>query len=623
MMLPLSFARPPARRDYAARTALPGSIVPLTVAFAEAAVSGCVATGPRIPGGHAEEVTMRVFIACLGTETNTFSSLPTGELTYLDTALFDGDATPPRAHALQPAAAHLARACRGTEGTRSSEGLCAFAQPAGRTIRRVYEDYRDRILAQATAALPLDLVLVNMHGAMVAEGYDDCEGDLLARLREVIGPDTVLGGELDLHCHITPLMLEAATALITYKEYPHIDIGERAEDLFRLCHDAALGRTRPVMAAHDCRMISMWRTTGERDAGLRRRHEGARRAGRGPRGFLRSRLPVGRRGRGGRQDACGGRRRCGQGGRARRRSRRPALGDSGGDPGPPPWASTRPLTGRLAVDRRAGRAGGRFGQCRRRRTERFHLHPGAPDRARRSRDVASGLYWDPVAVRFCMEAGEGARLNLRIGGKCGPDSGDPVDLTVNVKRIATGADQTFGSARNRIGDAAWVRADGGLDLVLNTIRTQVFHPDAFTAVGLDPADKKIVVVKSTQHFHAGFAPIAAEILYVAAPGAIPPDFAAIPYTKLARSPTGPGWKTPGRHRRHSREAWHRAPVLLSVPRSGWLPVTTHCVALRRALGIGIGCPRWVGTRAPLPHPGPLDSRIRGSSTMASFWHWIY
>ena len=68
-----------------------------------------------------------------------------------------------------------------------------------------------------------------MHGAMVAEGYDDCEGDLLARLRAVIGPDAVMGGELDLHCHITPLMLEAATALVTYKEYPHIDIGERAE----------------------------------------------------------------------------------------------------------------------------------------------------------------------------------------------------------------------------------------------------------------------------------------------------------------------------------------------------------------------------------------------------------
>ena len=143
---------------------------------------------------------------------------------------------------------HIWRAQAEAEGHAVVEGLCAFAQPAGRTIRRVYEGYRDRILAEAQAALPLDLVLVNMHGAMVAEGYDDCEGDLLASLRAVIGEDAVLGGELDLHCHITPTMLEAATALVTYKEYPHIDIGERAEELFRLCRDAALGRCAPVMA---------------------------------------------------------------------------------------------------------------------------------------------------------------------------------------------------------------------------------------------------------------------------------------------------------------------------------------------------------------------------------------
>ena len=164
---------------------------------------------PAVPGDLGEYVIMRVFIACLGTETNTFSSLPTGEQTYRETALFDGDAT---RHAPTPFSKplHIWRERAEQQGHEVVEGLCAFAQPAGRTIRRVYEDYRDRILAQARAALPLDLVLVNMHGAMVAEGYDDCEGDLLARLREVVGPDTVLGGELDLHCHITPLMLEAA-----------------------------------------------------------------------------------------------------------------------------------------------------------------------------------------------------------------------------------------------------------------------------------------------------------------------------------------------------------------------------------------------------------------------------
>ena len=474
---------------------------------------------------------MRVFIACLGTETNTFSSLPTGEQTYRDTAVFDGDAT---RHAPNPFSLplHIWRERAEAEGHDVVEGLCAFAQPAGRTIRRVYEAYRDRILEQARAALPLDLVLVNMHGAMVAEGYDDCEGDLLARLREVIGPDAVMGGELDLHCHTTPLMLEAATALVTYKEYPHIDIGERAEDLFRLCHDAAEGRTAPVMAAHDCRMISMWRTTAEpmRDfvAGMKARE--------GKDGILAVSFGHGFP--------------WGDVAEVGAKTLVVADGDEGkaaalaADLGARLWAmreETRPTAMGIdeAIDRALAVDGGPVVLA----DVSDNAGGGAPSDstfilerliARSVGDAASGLYWDPVAVRFCMEAGEGASLRLRIGGKCGPDSGYPVDLAVTVKRIVTGAKQTFGAARNRIGDAVWVRAGGGLDLVLNTVRTQVFHPDAFTAVGLDPAERKIVVVKSTQHFHTGFAPIAKEILYVAAPGAIAPDFAAIPYTKLAK-----------------------------------------------------------------------------------------
>ena len=474
---------------------------------------------------------MRVFIACLGTETNTFSSLPTGEQTYRDTAVYDDDAT---RHAPNPFSLplHIWRERAEAEGHGVIEGLCAFAQPAGRTIRRVYEGYRDRILEQAQAALPLDLVLVNMHGAMVAEGYDDCEGDLLARLRAVVGPDAVLGGELDLHCHITPLMLEAATALVTYKEYPHIDIGERAEDLFRLCHDAAEGRTAPVMAAHDCRMISMWRTTDE----PMRTFVNDMKAREGSDGILAASFGHGFP--------------WGDVAEVGAKTLVVADGDAdkaaalAADFGARLWAmreETRPTAVGIddAIDRALAVDGGPVVLA----DVSDNAGGGAPSDstfilerliARGVGDAASGLYWDPVAVRFCMEAGEGASLRLRIGGKCGPDSGDPVDLAVRVERIVTGAAQTFGAARNRIGDAVWVRAEGGLDLVLNTVRTQVFHPDAFDAVGLDPASKKIVVVKSTQHFHAGFAPIAKEILYVAAPGAIAPDFAAIPYTKLAK-----------------------------------------------------------------------------------------
>jgi len=157
--------------------------------------------------------------------------------------------------------------------------------------------------------------------------------------------------------------------------------------------------------------------------------------------------------------------------------------------------------------------------------------------ARQIPNVLSGLYWDPVAVRICEEAGEGATLDLRIGGKCGPSSGYPIDLAVEIMKILPKAQQSFAENKAAIGTAVWLRGAHGLDLVINSVRTQVFNPDAFSCLGIDPTEKDIVVVKSTQHFHAGFAPIAADILYVAAPGAITPDFANIPYRKF----TAPYW----------------------------------------------------------------------------------
>jgi microcystin degradation protein MlrC len=81
-----------------------------------------------------------------------------------------------------------------------------------------------------------------------------------------------------------------------------------------------------------------------------------------------------------------------------------------------------------------------------------------------------------------------------------------------------------------MGPAAYVEADG-IHIVLMSIRQQTFTPDAFTGLGCTLDDKRLVVVKSTQHFHAGFAPVAGAIRYVAAPGAIAPEYDRIPYTK--------------------------------------------------------------------------------------------
>ena len=149
-------------------------------------------------------------------------------------------------------------------------------------------------------------------------------------------------------------------------------------------------------------------------------------------------------------------------------------------------------------------------------------------------NVAVACVWDPVAVQLAMEAGEGAQFDLRLGGKMGPMSGDPLDLRVTVGKIAPRATQSWGrgpdKGQSQLGDAVALYSQG-VAVVANTIRTQVLSPDVFTNVGIDPTQKRALVVKSMQHFHAGFAPIAADILYVAAPGALVPDFKLLPYQK--------------------------------------------------------------------------------------------
>jgi len=98
---------------------------------------------------------------------------------------------------------------------------------------------------------------------MVAEGHDDCEGDILSRVRELVGQDVPVGAELDLHSHITTQMLEHADVLVGYKEYPHVDVMQRMIDLFAIVADAAEGKVRPVISMFDCRMVGFFYTTNQ------------------------------------------------------------------------------------------------------------------------------------------------------------------------------------------------------------------------------------------------------------------------------------------------------------------------------------------------------------------------
>lgn len=471
---------------------------------------------------------MKLFTALLGTETNTFSPFLTGWQNFQETYLVRRGE-----HGDKPSAFGLPlvvwRQRAQARGWQVVESLAAFATPAGVTLRPVYEALRDEILHDLRAALPVDAVLVNMHGAMVAEGYDDCEGDLLASIREIVGPHVPIGGELDLHCHLTQQMIESATVLITYKEYPHIDVGERAHEVFNLIEATVEGKVRPHMALYDCGMIGVFHTSRE----PMKQYVAQMQALEGKDDILSVSLahcfPWGDVADLGvrtlvvtnNQPAKGAvlARALGQQIWAIRVAAQPpyqtidgALDQARAYPGGPVVLAD-------VADNSGGGAPNDSTFVLRRLLERG------------MGNAAIGCIWDPVVVAVAQEMGEGVETDLRIGGKMGPMSGDPVDLRVRIGKIAQNATQRFGQGVNKLGDAVALHGPNGIDIVAINHRTQTFSPEVFTNVGIDPTQKKILVVKSMQHFYAAFAPIAAQVLYVSAPGALVPDFKLLDYKK--------------------------------------------------------------------------------------------
>ena len=356
-------------------------------------------------------------------------------------------------------------------------------------------------------------------------------------MREIVGPKAVIAGELDLHSHNTETMIGTADILVTFKEYPHIDTTDRAEEVFTLAADPAEGRTKPVMATFDSRMVSMYRTPVEPMKGFVKRMQSFE----GKDGILS--VSMGHGFPWGDVAEVGARMLViADGDKSRAAALAETLGrelyDMRASTATPHWTAAEDVaqaegakaTRPIVLADVADNAGG-----------------GAPSDStfvlrlldRKAKGALVGLMWDPIAFQIAEEAGEGATLDLRIGGKCGPMSGDPVDMRVTVRKIARNVKQSFGDkgVKMDVGDAVWLQGADGVDVVVNTNRTQLFHPDAYAPLGIDLATYRTLVVKSTQHFCAGFAPIAADVLYVTAPASIEPDFPTSVHRAYGRGST--------------------------------------------------------------------------------------
>lgn len=481
---------------------------------------------------------MHIFLAALAHETNSFSPIPTTLRSFAEGILYrPGDAGESHAAALGFPGYGFLLDVAAQQGDRVTTGLCAWAQPGGPVGRHVYEALREEMLAQIQAAGPVDAVVLVLHGAMIAHGYHDCEGDLLERVRAQVGPGMPVGALLDLHATLTPRMLDSGAVLVACKEYPHTDYLARTRELHAIVTKMAAGHPRPQALLRKVPMLGMFGT------------------GAGP---MRALVD-----------------------RAMQCEAEPGIVSISLIHGFP-WSDT-PATGAavLVYAEPGDAAAARAGQISAELAQTFFSlralgahemlkveealdaalgavgtglvvladssdNPGggaACDSTfilralieRGVRDTALGMLWDPLAVQLAGDAGVGAQVALRIGGKVGPGSGQPLDVLATVTAVRSDARQhgLAGEFTEALGNAVALRV-GGIDIVLNTARQQVFSPECFTQLGIDLQGKRLVVVKSSRHFRARFDAIASATIICDAPGALGSDLARLPYQHIER-----------------------------------------------------------------------------------------
>jgi microcystin degradation protein MlrC len=330
-------------------------------------------------------------------------------------------------------------------------------------------------------------------------------------------------------------MVANANLIIIFKEWPHTDYLDRAGELYALGCAAAEGRIRPTMAVRDCRMLWHFPTVDEPMKGFVEYMKAIERRGAAlsvsfAHSFIWADVPeMGAKmlaitdGDSERASKVAGDL-CSEIWRIRERIGPRYLGiDAAIDRALEPRSA--PVVVADGADGAAGGAPGDATFVLRRLLERGVIN------------AVTGCYWDPIAVLMCQEAGVGARIMLRIGGKLGATSGQPVDVECVVRGVIDEAYQSSPrGSRHELGAAAWVEAQG-VDIVLTTERVATFSRNAFEQFGIVLTSKRIIVVKSSMHFYPSFAPIAAEVVFLSGPGTLPMDPREITYTKA----TGRFW----------------------------------------------------------------------------------
>ena len=415
----------------------------------------------------------------------------------------------------------------------------AAASPSDRVTADAYERIAGDMMRRLQAALPVDGVYLDLHGAMVSEAFDDGEGELLRRVRAVVGDRVPIAVSLDLHANVTRQMIALADAIAIYRTYPHVDMAETgARAAHLLNHMLATGR-RPSKAFHtfdyltgipsQCSFIEPCKSIYELIEALDRRH--------GVTLSFAPGFPMAD------FSECG-MSICGYGADAAAlkiamtelRERivaaekefalelyspedaiRRAM--STGTPGlPTVLADTQDNPG-------AGGNGDTTGLL-------------AALLAIRPTEAVLGMIIDPQAAKSSHEVGLNNTTDFSIGAISGVAGIAPVRARFKVEALGdgnfTGTGPFYRNFRMHMGPMAALRSVDapGVRVVLATTKCQTADQEMFRHVGIEPKRQRIVAVKSSVHFRADFQPIAREVLVVKSPGPALADPAEFAWKKL-------------------------------------------------------------------------------------------
>ncbi len=501
-----------------------------------------LATREKNPCFALESTAMKVVIARLNHETNTFSPVPTPLA-----AFGAGDPHGPAFGAAALTAARGSATAMGAyidraerEGCAIVTPLFAMANPSGPVDASAYRVMCDAIVEAVAAGC--DAIMLDLHGAMVVEDAEDGEGELLERIRK-IAPSTPLALALDLHANVSARMVSLADVVVGFKTYPHVDMYDTGAHAARLLFDMLAGKTQPVVALARPGILAQTLCQNTEIPGAM--HDGVEFA----RGLERHGALA--------ASVFGG-------------FYLADIADAG-------------MSVVVVADRAQAQAQGWADDCSRmlaaRKSEFVFTQTSLGNSVARARAVKHGLtllldhgdncmsggtcdtmdvlaeclrhgmthigagpICDPQAVAQLIEAGAGATVTLALGNKVAmpkisQPAKAPLRLTGQVRAISSGEYTISGPiyTGTRCYMGRTVLYDIGAARIVVTEQTQEpWDLGVFTSAGLQPTLERYLILKSRMYYRPVFAPLATTIIECASGGVCSSDFSLFDYRRLRR-----------------------------------------------------------------------------------------